>query len=258
VLVATDLGVYLESAPGSSSWQVLGDGLPNAPVFTIRQSPGNPDLFLVATYGRGDFYFGFNGATAPGGTGGSGSGSGSAGGSGSGGPLGTFAHGGSGCTRATGRLHGTRLGAIALGYTRTRARRTLRRLRTTHYGFDDFCLRNGYGIRVGYPSRQLLSHVSRKLRRRVSGRVVLALTANRRYSLRGVRRGTRVRAAAGRLHAHRSFKVGVNRWYLVSARGVTDVLKVRGGVVQEIGIADRRLTASPRGDKRFLTSFRAG
>ena len=87
---------------------------------------------------------------------------------------------------------------------------------------------------------------------------MLALTANRHYSLRGVRSGTRVRAAVRRLHAHRSFKVGVNRWYLISARGVTDVLKVRGGIVQEIGIADRRLTASPRADKRFLTSFRAG
>ena len=54
------------------------------------QSPGNPDLFLAATYGRGDFFFGFNGCRRPGRHGhGSGwqrqgSGSGPGGGSGAG------------------------------------------------------------------------------------------------------------------------------------------------------------------------------
>ena len=251
VLVATDLGVYLQSAPGSTSWSVLGDGLPNAPVFTTRASPGNSDLFLAATYGRGAFFFGFNGARAPG------SGHPNPNGSGSGLNLGTFAHGGSRCTRPVGRLRGARLGAIALGETRAKARRTLRRLRVTHYGFDDFCLRNGYGIRVGYPSPRLLSHQPRRLRRRLSGRVVFALTANRYYALRGIRPGARARIAIRRLHAHGSFTVGVNRWYLISAPGVTEVLKVRRGVVQEIGIADLQLTSNAAADRRFLTSFRA-
>jgi hypothetical protein len=33
------------------------------------------------------------------------------------------------------------------------------------------------------------------------------------------------------------------------------VLKVRHGVIEEIGVANRRLTDSSRADRRFLTSF---
>ena len=75
--------------------------------------------------------------------------------------------------------------------------------------------------------------------------MVILLTANRYYALHGVRRGARMRAAARRLRARRWFRIGVNRWYLISDHGVTDVLKVRRGIVQEIGVADRRLTGRP-------------
>ena len=148
------------------------------------------------------------------------------------------------------------VGPLALGFTRARARRTLRRLRTQHNGFDDFCLRGGYGIRAGYPSARLLRTLPRPVRRKVSGRVVILLTANRYYALHGIRRGARIQVATRRLHARRSFRVGQNRWYLVSDHGVTDVLKVRHGIVQEIGVADHRLTAGVRAQRRFLTSFR--
>jgi hypothetical protein len=127
------------------------------------------------------------------------------------------------------------------------------------FGFDDFCLRGGWGIRVGYPSSKLLRTLARRTRASVSGRAVEILTANPFYSLGGVRPGMRVSAAAKRLHisVRRFFAVGANRWYVVPGKASEGVLKVRHGVIQEIGIADRRLLTSRRAELRFFTSFGA-
>jgi hypothetical protein len=69
----------------------------------------------------------------------------------------------------------------------------------------------------------------------------------------------RVSAAAKRLHisVRRFFAVGANRWYVVPGKASEGVLKVRHGVIQEIGIADRRLLTSRRAELRFFTSFGA-
>jgi putative CocE/NonD family hydrolase len=144
------------------------------------------------------------------------------------------------CPAARGRLHGRNLGAVKLGMTRARARRALTK-HSTHgrRHMDFFCL-SPTGIRVGY----------RK------GRVVLVLTANRRYAVRGVHSNTRLsRKLARRLHAGKGFKVGRNTWYLVSNGPSRGVLKVQHGVIKEIGIASKRLTASRRGTAHFLRSF---
>jgi hypothetical protein len=66
LVVGTDLGVY-EQVSGSTAaratsaptYGVLGNGLPLAPVMTMRISPANPDLLLVSTYGRGDWVYSF-------------------------------------------------------------------------------------------------------------------------------------------------------------------------------------------------------
>jgi hypothetical protein len=242
LLVATDLGVYIEISGGSRPrYAPLGTGLPAAPVFTLRQSPGNADLFLISTYGRGDWLYNF--ATSP---------------SQVIKQIGTFAHGGPLCAKPSGRLGGTRLGPLALGYTQDQARRALRLVSVQAFGFDDFCLRGGWGIRAGYPSSKLLRSLAKGLRTKVAGRVVIALTANRFYAFAGVRPGARVAAVAKKLHikAKQFFRVGLNDWYVVPGRAADGVLKVRRGVIQEIGVADKRLLTGHKAQQRFFTSFR--
>jgi hypothetical protein len=160
------------------------------------------------------------------------------------------------CARPTGRLTQTRLGPLALGMSRSRARRAF--LRTSTRGRSDmdfFCLVPG-GIRAGYPGKRLLASLSRRERCRVQGRVILLLTATPYFSLRGLRPGATLRAARRALRLSRPFQVGRNTWYLAPNGRSHAVLKVRHGIVEELGIADRRLTASRRADRRFLNSFR--
>jgi hypothetical protein len=119
---------------------------------------------------------------------------------------------------------------------------------------DFYCLRV-LGIRAGYPSGKLLRSLSHKQQRRVQGRIVLALTANHHYALHGVRPGTKLRKVKRKLHVGRHYTVGRNSWYLVPNGSSHGVLKVRHGVIQEIGITDKRLTGSVRADRKFLRTF---
>ena len=249
LLVATDLGVYIETAPGSGSTQPtyapLGTGLPMAPVFTIRQAPASPDEYLISTYGRGDWLYNFGApagnAPVPQG-------------------VGSITLGGTKCSKPTGRLRGRRLGPFVLGSSKAKTRKALKLLKVTVYGFDQFCLQGGPGIRVGYASRKLLATLSRRLRRKVTGRAVMILTANHFYALDGVRPGSRVAFVAKqlRIRAKRFFAIGANDWYVVPGKVADGILKVRHGVIEEIGIADKRLLTSHKAQYRFFTGFRAG
>ncbi len=174
---------------------------------------------------------------------------------GSGGATGAT-HGGTGCPRAAGALRGTRLGPLRLGMTRARARVSVGRWSTRgRRHMDFFCLRP-VGIRAAYAYQRMLRRLPRAQRHRLSGRVVLLLTANRHYALRGVRPGARLARVARRLHVGRAERIGSNRWYTFADGGVTGVLKVRHGKVAEIGIANRRLTARRTAAMRFLRSLR--
>jgi beta-glucosidase len=161
------------------------------------------------------------------------------------------------CAPVTGRLHAGQLGPVALGQTRARVHRELRSYRRrARRDFDFYCLRRGAGIRVGYPSRHELHSLSGHTRRRVSGRAVLLLAANRRYALGRVRPGMTVRAARRVARLGRGYHVGRNVWYLLAAYGrARGVLHVRSGRVQETGVADRGLTAGRAAAARFLRSF---
>jgi putative CocE/NonD family hydrolase len=160
-----------------------------------------------------------------------------------------------GCPAASGGLSAAQLGRVRLGATRraTRAAFVASSARGRRYT-DWFCLAGGE-IRAGYATPRLLRSVSAAERHRVRGRVVLALTANRHYSARGVRPGNRLSSARRHLRLGRGFVVGRNTWYLTSVRGARVVLKVHKGVVQELGIANRRLTTGRKAARRFLTSF---
>jgi hypothetical protein len=157
-----------------------------------------------------------------------------------------------GCPAPTGRLSGRALGPARLGTTAARARRAFphsanRRRGTT----QSFCLRGG-AIRVATPSRAVLRHQSRRAAQADRGRVVLALTGNRHYALKGVRPGMRMATVARRLHAGHGIRIGKNTWYLVAAGPARGVLKVSHGVVGEVGIANKALAANRTAARRLL------
>jgi hypothetical protein len=175
------------------------------------------------------------------------------------GSTGTGGRGGAGvCQKATGRLAGRTLGRLKLGTTRSRARKLFVHWSTRSRRDDmDFFFICPKGIRAGYPSAALLRSLSGRERRAVKGRVVILLTANRYYALRGVKPATRLAKVRGRLHIGRGYKLGLNTWYLVSDGSSRGVLKVRHGVILEVGIADKQLTGGPtRAIVRFLRAFR--
>jgi hypothetical protein len=101
----------------------------------------------------------------------------------------------------------------------------------------------------------LLRSLSRARRGRISGRAVVALTANRVYALDGVRHGAKLASIARRLRVGRGYRIGLNTWYVVPGRSVDGLLKVRNGVIDEIGIANRSLIAGRRATRAFLASF---
>jgi len=119
---------------------------------------------------------------------------------------------------------------------------------------DYFCL-TPIGVRVGYASPKLLANLSPSEQKQLAGRVVWASTSSGYYALGGVRPGATVTAARQRFNLGAPFHVGLNYWYLAPHGVVTAILKVRHGIVQEIGIANARLTSKRAAERAFLTSF---
>ncbi len=159
------------------------------------------------------------------------------------------------CPAATGRLSGTQLGRVRLGMTRTAARHAYLRSSARHHQYMDFFCVRPNPVRVGYASPKLVRAVSRRARRGLENRVVLILTANPHYALRGVRANTRLAAVARRLHVGRAFHVGLNFWYLCPNGSSRGILKVRHGRIEEIGVASRSLTSSRALARRYLRTF---
>jgi hypothetical protein len=60
---------------------------------------------------------------------------------------------------------------------------------------------------------------------------------------------------ARRLRLSHPFAVGANRWYLTPGRQVRGVLKVRHGVIEEIGIAESRFARRRAAARTFLRGF---
>jgi hypothetical protein len=159
------------------------------------------------------------------------------------------------CPGATGQLSGRTLGLVRLGMTRGQARRAFTHSSDRGKRFEDFFCLTPSGVRVGYASDALRKTLSRGERKRVRGRVVLALTANGFYALRGVRPGVTLAVAARTLGTGAPFHIGLNFWYMADNGTSTAVLKVRDGIVEEVGIADARLTQSVKAQRAFIKSF---
>jgi hypothetical protein len=103
------------------------------------------------------------------------------------------------------------------------------------------------GVRVGYATRT----ISKKL----YGHVVWASTSSAYYTLKGIRVGATVAAASRKATLTGPYKVGANTWYFAPAGTANGILKVRSGVIEEIGIADKDLTKTTAAERKFLKSF---
>ena len=161
-----------------------------------------------------------------------------------------------GCPKANGRLTQTGIGPLSLGMKRTRARAILNRFSRRGRRYMDFFCLKPIGIRAAYPSPPMLRGLKRKLRRRLKGRIVLLLTADRLYALHGVRPGARLSKVRRKLHVGRRIRIGRNDWYLAPNGRSIGVLKVRHGVIEEIGTADKRLRYRSHAGKQFLSLLR--
>jgi hypothetical protein len=157
------------------------------------------------------------------------------------------------CPAPTGTLAGVKLGALTLGETRAQARRLLPRFVVTANGFDNFCLSGGWGIRAGYASAALAAGRHRAALR---GGIVVALTANRHYTLDGVRPGASLASAAARLRVGKALRLGSNSWYFVPGKAARGVFKVSHGIILEVGIAATGASTGRSAQRRLLTSFR--
>ena len=159
------------------------------------------------------------------------------------------------CPAATGRLAGTTLGLVKLGMSRGQARRKYKHSSNRGKKYEDFFCLTPIGVRVGYASPKLLHALSRRERNSLSDRVVWASTSSAYYTVHGVRAGATIASAATKLKISKPFRIGRNIWYLAPNGSSTAVLKVRGGVVDEIGIGDKELTAGHKAQLNFLHSF---
>jgi hypothetical protein len=161
-----------------------------------------------------------------------------------------------GCPKATGRLTATGIGPLSLGMKRTRARAILKHSSTRGHRYMDFFCLKPIGIRAAYPSPAMLHPLARSVRGALNGRIVLLLTSDRLYSLRGARPGARLSKVAHKLHVGPRIRIGLNDWYLFRNGRSIGVLKVRKGIIQELGIADKRLSYRTHAGKQFLAVLR--
>jgi hypothetical protein len=154
------------------------------------------------------------------------------------------------CPAASGSLTATSIGGqLRLGMTRAQAHR-VGRARRAPYGFERYCLEGGK-IRVAAPVAALVRRLSVTQRRRVAGRVIIELTGNRHYAIRGVTAHTKLSTAAHKLNLGTGITVGRNTWYLVSSRTRAWVFKVQAGTIDEIGVVAPSLTRTAA-QRRYL------
>jgi hypothetical protein len=158
------------------------------------------------------------------------------------------------CPRSTGRLSGITLGRVHLGMTRSEAKHAYTRSTERATPYEDFFCLTPIGVRVAYPSPALLRTLTLSEQQAFSGRVIWASTADRRYSVDGLRPGAKL-ARARRLHPIGPIQVGANSWYFAPAGPSTAVLKVRRGRVEEVGIAEPALTGGIDADAALIRSL---
>lgn len=147
-----------------------------------------------------------------------------------------------GCPQASGRIHGRTLGLVSLGQSRAAAAGAMWRSRHDRSQDRELLCLEPAGITVGVPTPRL----NRLLGGGSAGRVVWALTANPHYTLDGVGPGIALPAAEKLIAGGTVVRRRGTDVYLVRLRSATLVLLASHGVVTQIGIAAKRVTASRR------------
>jgi hypothetical protein len=158
------------------------------------------------------------------------------------------------CPPASGSLSGDMLGPLKLGMTRAQALRAFAHSSNRGKKYEDFFCLTPRGVRVGIASPKLIKTLPRT-ERNLEGTVIWASTSSYYYTVQGVRVGATVAAAGHHLKLTSPFHIGKNYWYLAPNGSSTAVLKVRGGIVEEIGIAEKALTSGRKAQRAFLVSF---
>jgi hypothetical protein len=159
------------------------------------------------------------------------------------------------CPAATGTLSGQKLGLVKLGMTRAQARHAYTHSSNRGRQFEDFFCLTPIGVRVGYSSPTLLKTLPSHQSKQLKGRVIWSSTSNAFYSVHGVRPGATLTAARKVLKLAGPFHVGLNFWYLAPNGSSTAVLKVRHGIVEEVGIGNKQITQGHKAQLIFLKSF---
>ena len=159
------------------------------------------------------------------------------------------------CPAATGRMTGRNIGLAKLGINRSQARQLFSHHSGRGRQFEDFFCLTPIGVRVGYASPLLLKTLTAKEQRELKGKVVWASTSNPHYSLDRIAAGASLAYAKRTLGGGRTFHIGHNYWYVVRKSSYTVVLKVRHGVVEEVGIADNLLTGTKHQEAVLMHSF---
>ncbi len=144
------------------------------------------------------------------------------------------------CEKPSGSLSGSRIGPLALGMTRARARATVKRYTVIGYGFDNFCLYGGWGIRADYQSN----------------RIVWMLTANPFYGAGGVTPGLLLAGVSKRLRIGKEIVVGLNDWYFAVTPSASYIFKVRKGIIQEVGIVVPALASTYQAERKLVGDFK--
>ena len=160
-----------------------------------------------------------------------------------------------GCPAATGGLSGATLGLVKLGMTRSQARHAYKHSSNRGRKYEDFFCLTPIGVRVGYASPALATTLSKAQRTALRDHVIWASTSSAHYAVKGVRVGATIAAASAVLKPSGPFRVGLNDWYFAANGGSTAILKVRGGLIEEVGIADKSLTQGSKAQRTFLKSF---
>lgn len=154
-----------------------------------------------------------------------------------------------GCAAVAGRVTGRRVHRVALGRTVAVVRRAYPSVRRVGR-YDAFCLHDGGRVRVAYGTAAVLRGTSVTVRRRLARRAVLALSSSPAHAVRGLRPGDRA-TRVGRV-ARRVLRRGTSTWHVGRAGDAALVVRVSGGLVREVGLADARLTRTRRQAVRLL------
>ncbi|MBA2792837.1 MAG: zinc carboxypeptidase [Thermoleophilaceae bacterium] len=161
------------------------------------------------------------------------------------------------CLTTRGGVRATSLGPVKLARKRARQRRVLRTATRlpSRAGIDRYCSSLNGTVRVGYPTRRLMARIGSRSRRRVAKKAILAISTDRRYRLRRVRVNSSVRTLRKRLRGEKRLRVGRNVWYTVGGKKSRLLFRTQRGKVRELGLGNKRLTASRRSTRLFLRAW---